>query len=628
MTPRLPRSVVVRHRWVGALVALLVLLGSPLGVAVVGAHADLVAATPAHGERVGTAPDTVVLRFSEGVQVADVTVSGSTGERVDRGVVRLDGTDPKVVRVPLSSVPNGTYTLSWEVLSVDGHTTRGSYYFVVGDALPDREQLLAALAADAGGGVNPLEPVARGLLFVAALLAVGVPLALLIVVDPVVPASAARAERTARLLAGVAALLVVAVGLLAAVRTTSAAPALTPEQVSAFLATRLGRLSAVQVAVALGTLAVAVLPLTGRVDGSDRRWLAALVAVALAVSLTVSLGSHSAATVDGPLGVLVDFAHTLGAAVWVGGLAALAVLASPFVDRTRETTLAARLACRFSVVATAGLGLAVATGLLLASWHVPTAAALLSTPYGQLLAVKVALVLAAAVLGAVNRFVVRPLLSDDGRPAVAAVPGALLASRPAGHVIVGWFHRLVRVELGLLLVVLALTGVMTALPTAGNVHAVHEDGPETVTLVGAAGDVDVRLDVLPLRVGPSVLDVSLSDGDGPLVADESVEVLLRHPERDVTLPQVTLVPTDGRYSAVTSFPAAGEWEVRVSAWADGRFVAERFTVTVPPAGDGMAHDAEDGSDLPDTLRTAALGVGGLTLLAVAGDLLALRRSRR
>jgi len=51
------------------------------------------------------------------------------GQRVDAGGTRVNGT---VMSVTLRPGGTGTYRVEWKVLSVDTHTTEGSFTFRVG----------------------------------------------------------------------------------------------------------------------------------------------------------------------------------------------------------------------------------------------------------------------------------------------------------------------------------------------------------------------------------------------------------------------------------------------------------------------------------------------------------------
>ncbi len=95
------------------------------------AHAFLDHAEPRVGSTVPSAPREVSLSFTQNVEPAfsSVEVSDASGTRVDLGKPSISAS---VMRVGLKSLPPGTYRVRWHVLSVDTHTTEGSFSFHVG----------------------------------------------------------------------------------------------------------------------------------------------------------------------------------------------------------------------------------------------------------------------------------------------------------------------------------------------------------------------------------------------------------------------------------------------------------------------------------------------------------------
>jgi copper resistance protein C len=95
------------------------------------AHAFLDHAEPRVGNKVATAPHEVTLWFTQKLEPAfsSITVTNAAGERVDSGKTRVSGTQ---MSVSLRSGGSGTFRVNWRVLSVDTHTTDGSYTFEVG----------------------------------------------------------------------------------------------------------------------------------------------------------------------------------------------------------------------------------------------------------------------------------------------------------------------------------------------------------------------------------------------------------------------------------------------------------------------------------------------------------------
>jgi methionine-rich copper-binding protein CopC len=95
------------------------------------AHATLDHAEPRVGNTVATAPHEVTLWFTQKLEPAfsSIAVTNAAGERVDSGKSRVSGSQ---MSVTLRAGGPGTYRVNWRVLSVDTHTTDGSFTFQVG----------------------------------------------------------------------------------------------------------------------------------------------------------------------------------------------------------------------------------------------------------------------------------------------------------------------------------------------------------------------------------------------------------------------------------------------------------------------------------------------------------------
>ncbi len=115
------------HRSVILIIPLLLLLVT--GEA--SAHAFLDHAQPRVGNTVATAPREVTLWFTQKLEPAfsSIAVTNAAGQRVDTGKTRVSGNQ---MLVSLRSGSAGTYRVNWRVLSVDTHTTDGSFTFQVG----------------------------------------------------------------------------------------------------------------------------------------------------------------------------------------------------------------------------------------------------------------------------------------------------------------------------------------------------------------------------------------------------------------------------------------------------------------------------------------------------------------
>lgn len=104
------------------------------------AHDELVSSTPAADSQLATAPEQVVITFSNDLlSLADnsgtaMTVVDSAGTDWVAGppVVTAD-----TVTTPLKpGMPGGAYDVTWKVVSSDGHPTSGEYTFTVAAPVP------------------------------------------------------------------------------------------------------------------------------------------------------------------------------------------------------------------------------------------------------------------------------------------------------------------------------------------------------------------------------------------------------------------------------------------------------------------------------------------------------------
>jgi methionine-rich copper-binding protein CopC len=79
-------------------------------------------------------PRIVSLWFTQNLEssFSGIDVLNADGMRMNAGNALVDNNDRKLMRVPVKVLPPGTYTVKWHVLSVDTHTSDGSFTFHVG----------------------------------------------------------------------------------------------------------------------------------------------------------------------------------------------------------------------------------------------------------------------------------------------------------------------------------------------------------------------------------------------------------------------------------------------------------------------------------------------------------------
>ena len=166
--------------------------------------------------------------------------------------------------------------------------------------------------------------------------------------------------------------------------------------------------------------------------------------VGVLITLTSFFGSgHTAAREPRTVGFAIDLVHTSTAAIWAGGLVSLAVVLRH--RRPHDPAGAADVVRRFSLAAGASASLLLATGMGLSWAEVGQEGGVPFNGYGTVLLAKAAVALAALAVGGVNHFVVVPAID-----AAADDAWRMLA-------------RTLRIELATVVVLVALTGILTGL---------------------------------------------------------------------------------------------------------------------------------------------------------------------
>ena len=193
-------------------------------------------------------------------------------------------------------------------------------------------------------------------------------------------------------------------------------------------------------------LLVAALVLLRESEDSRADWLAWRIEAAILAALGIGLAAwagHAVSVDPGrALPVLVNAAHLIGVGGWLGALPALALLLRTAsreegADSRPFAVIATR---RFSSWALAVMMLIVVTGVWNAGNEVGGVPGLVGTGYGQLVLLKVALLIPVLALAGWNRRSLLPRLSGDGstmgRPAMRRLAGFVAVETGVGLALV------------------------------------------------------------------------------------------------------------------------------------------------------------------------------------------------
>ena len=499
------------------------------------AHPALIETTPGAGYAVTAAPQVISVTFNEPVSPVEpaLTLQLSGGGQVPLSV------DVSQDRRSLQGTPDGrlaagSYQASYRVVALDGDLVDGTFAF--GVATPVAAGSTAGvLSQDDPDQVQPPTALARAMLFLGLALALGG------AVGALIGRRETGALATVRPLTRLGALLGLTGAGILLLHVASVDPAALPGLLRTSEPARL-------LAGEAGLFAAASLL-------ARAPWRGALAVVPLsAVVLLEGVRAHPGEAV-GTLGVLLTVVHLAAAAVWVGGLVHVVRQATAWRGKSLATWMLVAAYARVAVV----LFLVVfATGTLSALVLLPSVNNWTDTTYGQVLLLKLGLLLAAVAAALIAR-TRRRRGAERGREVVDV------------KVRSPWtLGRAARLEAALLAVIVLVTAGLTSAtpprlvsqsallpaPTGAVLRVAERMNQVTVALVASQG----RLEARAYAPGPQ----------------ESVEYELRlwidAPERETE--ELKLQPCGlGCWSSVVDWAAGDnvlDAEVRATRWDGGR----------------------------------------------------------
>jgi copper transport protein len=484
-----------------------------------------------------------------------VRIYDANGRRVDSGKVARPRVDTVAVGIE-QPLARGSYTVTWRVISADTHPVHGAYVFSVGAASRNAEAIAARVIRNQAtpATVSDGFAVLRFVSFALLLALVGGSLALFYVLRGLERRYLARVSWE---LAAIAVALVLA-SLAGIVFEGASAGGFSLQSAShwsvvqAVAHTRFGHVWLAR--ALLAALAALTLALFART--ASRTALAATGALAIALAVTPTLAGH--ASVGGVLDLVVDIAHVLAASIWIGGLLFVALALVQAAGERRWTT-AALIVPRFSNIAIGSVVVLLAAGIVnsyleVRAWH-----GLWDTTYGQLLLVKIALMLPLLALGAYNRSTVARLRLQT----------ASAAARRA-------FSRAVTAELTIFVAVLAVTAVLVSEAPAKS--QIVRTGPYAATT--SIGPYELNLIVDPAKAGPNAVHLYVLSRVGQPVNVAQADVSATLPERGIgPLRFPTHLAGPGHY-IVSGAPIgiAGKWRFEFTV---RRGAFDEWTASLP-----------------------------------------------
>ncbi|MFC9130592.1 copper resistance CopC/CopD family protein [Streptomyces sp. NPDC057099] len=360
------------------------------------AHAAVTGSDPGQGAVVQEAPARISLTFSEQVALSDdsLRVLDPDGKRVDTAEPsNVSGTTYAVGLKP--GLPDGTYTVAYQVVSADSHPVAGAYTFSIG--APSKTSATVSQQATDDGVVGWLYGTGRYVSYAGFIVMAGGAAFVLACWrrgSGVRPVQRFVVSGWLALTAATLALLLLrgsytGSGRVADVFDLSLLGQVLETKTGAALVSRLLLLAA-------AALFISVLfgAYDKREDPQEKRDLTfglAIGGVVVAAGLAASwaMSEHASVGLQAAVSMPVDVVHLLAVAAWLGGLGALLVA---LYRAPADTPVDASAVRNFSRVAFGSVLALIATGTYQSWRQLGSWSAFTDTRYGQLLLAKIALV--------------------------------------------------------------------------------------------------------------------------------------------------------------------------------------------------------------------------------------------
>lgn len=501
------------------------------------AHATMVSTTPSTDEIVATAPDQVVIEFNEPVSVvaAETGVIGPDGRLVSTEQIETDGS---ILTIALGDdLPNGTYLVSYRVISADGHPVPGGFSFSVGErtATPDK----SALARDIDPAVTVLVMVNRFAGYAGLALVLGPGLLLI---------GARRRHDDFPPPGGPRRLMAVGLGTLA---TTTGLGlyfqipyvaggglfGFTGDDVAMVMQSPFGVVAMLR--FLLLVIAVPLLSWLTSTGSAASRWLSVVFAVALTVTWPVS--GHPMTSSAPPLTVVFDTVHLGAMAMWLGGLLTL----TAYLVKRSHTMGVRTLLPVWSRWAAWLIGALAVAGVGQALIAVGSIAGLLNTDYGQLVMAKVGLFALVLVVA----FFARRTVADSSDSMPVRI------------------RRIITLELVVGAALLGVSAVLVqTVPATVAINQADEGQLDEFYSVELKDDLyTLQFELDPAAVGDNTAHLYLYTPEGePL---EAMEWTLSYGQLDGAMAPVDVglaLLSPNHAQADVAVPSPGEWEFTIT----------------------------------------------------------------
>ncbi|EAD5867739.1 copper resistance protein CopC [Listeria innocua] len=516
----------------------------------VSAHAYLENSNPADQSHIKTAPEKVTLVFNEEIE-ADfplIEVKDSSGKRVETGKTAVSKKNDHMVEASLpAELKADVYSVSWRVVSADGHAVSGVISFKLGDT----KATFQSTEVPSNAFDLQISSVQKAILYIGFSLFIGMLVFGLGLYPRKEQLTAKITTRLKKIIWFALAFLGTALLMQLFVQTSittgvSISESFQPDKLAAFLTTKTGY---IWLSELISWLVLVIFTVIMVRKNKQWSWFALLTESALIGYLIFAKAQngHAAASADKIVSITADMLHMIAASVWVGGILVL-LFVLPKTGKAREVW------SRFAIIAIIAVASILVSGLLMAVMNIGQMSNLFTTNYGKILLFKIGLFLLMALL-VLGHYIYLKLKNKK-------LPFKTI---------------LIELIIGTIILIVAsvLTNVQTPPPPAPKAF------DETITAEGENAKINLRVE--PATVGQNQFIITFTSADGATKTDfEQVTITTKSTKTDEKATFQAKLANENQYFAEGLYiNQTGKWEITVHGLTkDFTDINQTFTTNI------------------------------------------------
>jgi copper transport protein len=557
------------------------------------AHPVVIDSNPKQFQSLESAPDKVIVYFSEPIvlQYSQISVIDSEGNRVEDGNAENYNGDSSTISVPLKSdLGEGTFTINTKVLSaVDGHVVDESLVFSIGEGKGDFTQI-ASGSKDIFNLLSMENSLGRIPGYVGQIVIVGGAFIFLWIQKPLSkfewikgflqPQLYLIKKNAIKLIIIGDSLILLSIGATVLIQSSAIGGS-----IGDVLTTEFGKIIIVRLSLALILLGF-LLFCYKKFNRSKReinevRYFITIVGLGLSILFTNSLISHSAALNNfGP--ILIDYFHGIAASFWIGGLIFLTFVFLSKIFLIKDEELKAKIIStiipQFSIIVIPVLGSISITGPTLL-WSLESSlSTTIASLYGKMLIIKLIIAGIMIIIGGYHQFITERRISTLSIRNIGEKGYSKERITPETNI----YKKLIwslRIEtilgISLLFVVSILANMVLPsgeIPSINITNYAETINPQnqtknsnTYSTVIYTEDQKIEINLQPARLGQNKIFIYFTDyNNKPIDNISNATLKLSQLERNIGPIQIDMEKiSNGRFNAIIPISTLGLWNLEI-----------------------------------------------------------------